>query len=287
MDTLLETVQDPPRTQRPTVPAGEGRLEHDASSTSTGGHVGRAFERFEDDALLTGRGRYADDLGVKPGTLYAAILRSPHAHAEIAALDASRALAAPRVRAVLTGADVKRWSAPFVVGVKQPMEYRCLAVERVRYVGEPVAVVIAESRALAEDALDLISIEYRQLAVVVSIEDAIADRAALLHPAVGSNIVSDRSFRYGDPEAAFAGAPHRVALTVRYPRNSCTPIEGFVVVAEHLAGEEGYDVLSNFMGPFSLHTVMALALDVAGPRLRLRGPRDSGGSFGVKQAIFP
>ena len=280
-------MQDLPGTQRPSLAAGEGRLEHNALTTMTGGHVGRAFERLEDDALLTGRGRYADDLGVKPGTLYAAILRSPHAHAEIVALDASRALAAPRVRAVLTGADVKRWSAPFVVGVKQPMEYRCLAVERVRYVGEPVAVVVAESRALAEDALDLISVEYRQLAVVVSIEDAIAERAVLLHPAVGSNIVSDRSFRYGDPETAFASAPHRLALTVRYPRNSCTPIEGFVVVAEQLAGDEGYEVLSNFMGPFSLHTVMALALNVPGPRLRLKGPRDSGGSFGVKQAIFP
>ena len=155
MDRPVQTVQDLPGTQRPSLAAGEGRLEHNALTTMTGGHVGRAFERLEDDALLTGRGRYADDLGVKPGTLYAAILRSPHAHAEIVALDASRALAAPSVRAVLTGADVKRWSEPFVVGVKQPMEYRCLAVERVRYVGEPVAVVVAESRALAEDALDL------------------------------------------------------------------------------------------------------------------------------------
>ena len=287
MDRPLETVQDPRVTQGRTLAGEVERLQADALNTMTNEYVGRAFERLEDDALLTGRGRFADDLGVKPGTMYAAILRSPHAHAEIVSLDASRALLAPSVRAVLTGADVKRWSSPFVVGVKQSMEYRCLAVERVRYVGEPVAVVVAESRALAEDALDLISIEYRQLAVVISIEDAIADCAVLLHPTVGTNIVSDRNFRYGDPETAFASAPHRLALTVRYPRNSCTPIEGFVVVAEHLAGDEGYDVLSNFMGPFSLHTVMALALNVPGPRLRLRGPRDSGGSFGVKQAIFP
>ena len=100
-------------------------------------------------------------------------------------------------------------------------------------------------------------------------------------------MVSDRSFRYGDPEAAFAQPGVRtVRTTVRYPRNSCSPIECGVVLAEHLAGEEGYDVLSNFMGPFSLHAVMAMALKVPGNKLRHRVPRDSGGSFGVKQAVF-
>lgn len=250
-------------------------------------HVGRALERVEDAALLTGRGRYCDDLGVKSGILHAAILRSPHAHAEFRGIDAEAALRAPGVRAVLTGADVKAWSQPFVVGVKQPMEHWSLAIDRVRYVGEPVAVVVAESRALAEDALDLIRVDYAPLPAVVSIEEAIADGAPLLHPAVGSNVVSDRSFRYGEPEAAFAGAPHRISLTVRYPRNSCTPIECGVVIAEHLPGEEGYEVTSNFMGPFSLQAVMAMALKVSGNRLRHKTPRDSGGSFGVKQSVFP
>ncbi|MDN8971970.1 molybdopterin-dependent oxidoreductase, partial [Staphylococcus aureus] len=92
----------------------------------------------------------------------------------------------------------------------------------------------------------------------------------VLHDGVGSNIASDRSFRYGDPEAAFARAAHTVELSVRYPRNSCTPIECAVVVADYLSPEEGYDVASNFMGPFSLHTVMALALRVPGHKLRHR-----------------
>lgn len=257
------------------------------SAATAAAFTGLPLERFEDDALLTGRGRYADDLGVKPGTLAAAILRSPHAFAEIRSIDVARARTALGVRAVLTGADVKRWSAPFVVGVKQKMEHYALAIDRVRYVGEPVAVVVAESRALAEDALELIDVDYVPGKPVVTIEDAMAADAPLLHPAVGSNVVSDRSFRYGDPESAFANAAHRVSLTVRYPRNSCTPIEGYVVVAEHLPGDEGYDVLSNFMGPFSLHAVMAMALKVPASRLRHRVPRDSGGSFGVKQGIFP
>ena len=250
-------------------------------------HVGRPMERLEDAALLTGRGRYGDDLGTPPGTLHAAVLRSPHAHADLVAVDASAALAMPGVRAVLTGDDVRRWSQPFVVGVKAPMQHWALAVDRVRYMGEPVAVVVAEDRYVAEDALDAIRVDYATKPAIADLDAAVADGAALLHDAVGSNVVSDRSFTYGEPDAAFAAAAHRVALTVHYPRNSCTPIECGVVVAEHLAGDEGYDVLSNFMGPFSLHAVMALALKVPGNRLRHRVPRDSGGSFGVKQAVFP
>jgi 2-furoyl-CoA dehydrogenase large subunit len=250
-------------------------------------HVGRPMQRLEDPAILTGRGRYGDDIGVKPGTLHAAILRSPHAHAELAAIRTEDALKHPGVRAVLTRDDLRAWSRPFVVGVKSPMEQWSLAMDRVRYVGEPVAVVLAESRALAEDALDLIKVDYTLLDPVTSIEQAASDGAAILHERVGTNVISDRHFRYGDPEAAFEKAPHRVKLEAHYPRNSCAPIECGVVIAEFLSGDEGYDVTSNFMGPFSLHAVMAMALNVPANRLRHKAPRDSGGSFGVKQAVFP
>ena len=248
--------------------------------------VGRTAERTEDEALLTGRGRFADDAGTRPGTAEAAVLRSPHAHAEIVAIDATAALALPEVCAVLTGEEVAAWSRPFIAGVKLPMRHHALAVDRVRYAGEPVAVVVASDRYAAEDALERIEVEYRELDPVVDPAEAARPEAPRLHHEVGSNIVSDRRFRYGDPDAALAGADRRVAITVRYPRNACTPIEGFVVVAEHL-GDDGYDVLSNFQGPFSLHPVMARALGVPGARLRLRSPAESGGSFGVKQAVFP
>ena len=248
--------------------------------------VGRAVERVEDAALLTGRGRFVDDVGERPGTAHAGVLRAPHPHAGIVSLDATAALSMPEVVTVLTGEDVAAWSRPFITGVKQPMRHHALAVDRVRYVGEPVAVVVARDRYAAEDALDRIEVEYRELAPVVDPVAAAAAGAPLLHEDVGSNVVSDRRFRYGDPDAAFANAEHRVAVSVSYPRNACTPIEGFAVVAEHL-GDDGYDVLSNFQGPFTLHAVMARALGVPGARLRLRSPRDSGGSFGVKQAVFP
>jgi 2-furoyl-CoA dehydrogenase large subunit len=250
-------------------------------------HLGRARQRVEDAALLSGRGQFADDLGVKPGTLHAAIVRSPHAHAEVRAIDARAALACRGVRAVLTGEDVRRWSQPFVAGVKAPVHYWALAQERVRYVGEPVAVVIAEDRYQAEDGAERVAVDYAPLPPVVSIDAALAADAPLLHPEAGSNVVSERSFRYGDPEAAFARAAHVVRLSARYPRNSCTPIECGVAIAEWLAADGAYDVISNFMGPFSLHAVMALALQVPANKLRHRVPRDSGGSFGVKQAVFP
>ncbi len=261
-------------------------MNNPAATTRKPDWTGQALERREDAALLTGAGRYADDLGVRPGTLHAAFVRSPYAHARITSIDAADAIALPGVRTVLTGADLREWSKPFVVGVKQPMEHWCIGVDKVRYVGEPVAVVVAESRYIAEDALDLVKVEYEPLDAVVDAETAIGETAPVLHDKVGSNVVSDREFVYGKPDAAFASAAHRVRIKVRYPRNSCTPIETYVVVAEY--GSDGdYDVLSNFMGPFSLHAVMALALGVPAAKLRLRMPRDGGGSFGVKQGVFP
>ena len=243
--------------------------------------------RVEDADLLRGRGRFADDLPEPRGVLHAAILRSPHGHAELVSIDASAALAMPGVACVVTGEDARRWTKPFAVAVKTPMQHWCLAVDRVRYVGEPVAIVLAQDRHLAEDALERIAVEYRPLPVILDPEAAALADATLLHPAVGSNIVSDRSFRYGDPAAAFSVAAHRITITTRYPRNAGTPLETFVVIAEHLPGEDAYEVAANFQGPLAMHPVMALALGVPGNRLRLKTPPDSGGSFGAKHAVFP
>jgi 2-furoyl-CoA dehydrogenase large subunit len=264
-----------------------GNNDEAETAPSASGWVGRSIPRVEDAALLAGRGRFIDDLGVRPGTLEAAILRSPHAHAEIEAIDCRAALAADGVVAVLTGADVKALTASLAVGVKAAIECWPIAIERARYVGEPVAVVVASDRYRAEDALELIEVRYRPLPAVVDPLAAAAPDAPVLHLGAKSNVIGERNFRYGDPERAFAAAAHRVRVKVRYPRNSCTPIETYGVVAEYDPAEDAYDVLANFQGPFSLHPVMARALKAPGNRLRLRTPPDSGGSFGVKQAIFP
>jgi 2-furoyl-CoA dehydrogenase large subunit len=249
--------------------------------------LGTPLRRKEDPALLSGRGRYADDLPVPVGTLHAHVIRSPHAHAEIVRIDAAAALAQDGVWAVITGEEVRKLSDPFLLALKAPVDQWSLAVERVRYVGEPVALVVAESRYLAEDAAELVGIDYAPLAAVIDPRVAREKSAPLLHPAAKTNEISVRKFSYGDPAGAFAQADAKVALTVDYPRNSFTPMECYVVVAEYRPADDSYDVLANFQGPFSTHPVMARALRVPGPRLRLRIPPDSGGSFGIKLSVFP
>ncbi len=251
------------------------------------GWVGKSVPRVEDAALLAGRGRFIDDLGTPPGTLHAAILRSPHAHATIERIATEAARAMPGVAAVLTGAELRDLASSLVVGVKAPVECWPMAIDRVRYVGEPVAVAVAADRYLAEDALDAIEVRYAPLPAVVAPRDALGDGAPLLHEGFPGNLASDRSFSYGDPDGAFASAPHRIGVAVEYPRSACTPIETYGVVAEYDPALDAYDVLANFQGPFSIHAVIARALRVPGNRLRLRTPPESGGSFGVKQGVFP
>ncbi len=249
--------------------------------------VGARLERAEDDSLLIGHGRFGDDLGYAPGTLHAAVVRSPHAHARIAKIEAEEARALPGVHAVIDGAAFAAISKPLLAVLRVAMEVRPCAVDTVRYVGEPVAIVLANDRYVAEDATDLVSVDYEVLEPVIDPERAVAEDAPCLHLDMGSNVVSDRHFSYGDPDAAFAKADHVVDLTVRFPRNSCTPLEGYVVRADYDAGDGSYTIRSNFQGPFSLHPVMARSLGVPEPKLRLISNPDSGGSFGVKQAIFP
>ena len=243
--------------------------------------------RKEDPALLSGRGRYADDLPVSAGTLHAHVIRSPHPHADIVSIDAAEALAKDGVWAVITGDDVRKLSDPFLVALKSPVHQWSLAVERVRYVGEPVALVVAESRYLAEDAAELVQIEYAALEAVIDPLAARKPSSPILHAEAKTNEISIRKFHYGDTESAFAKADKIVKLTVDFPRLSFTPMECYVAVAQHNPADNSFDVLANFQGPFSTHPVMARALRVPGPKMRLRIPPDSGGSFGIKLSVFP
>ncbi|MHA1107894.1 MAG: xanthine dehydrogenase family protein molybdopterin-binding subunit [Alphaproteobacteria bacterium] len=261
--------------------------EEVAEKTRREPYVGRPMERVEDEALLRGMAHYTDDYAVRNGTLHAAILRSPHAHAEIVSIDTAKALEQPGVFAVITGDDVLKYTDPFLNAVKAPMKLFSLAIDRVRYVGEALALVVADDRYKAEDACEHIDVTYNVLKPVVLPLDAAKDDAILIHPEAESNVMSEREFRYGDPETAFAEADHVIDLTIDFPRSSHTPLEGFVVVAEHLPAEGSYDVLSNFQGPFSVHPVMSRALRVTDTKLRLRTPAISGGGFGIKIAVFP
>ncbi len=248
--------------------------------------VGRPVPRKEDAALLTGRARFIDDLAPLPGLAHAAILRSPYPHAEIRGIDAARALALPGVLGVVTGAEIAEMTETVPSVVRTAPPYRPIAVDKARYVGEPVAVVVAEDRYLAEDALDRIEVDYAPLLAVTDVVAALAPDAPVLHEALEGNLAQRRDFTYGDPDAAFARADRTFRLDYTFPRSSATPMETFGVVAHFEEAPARYTVWSNFQGPFVLHPLMARALRVPGNRLRLITPPASGGSFGIKQAVF-
>src|SRR5579875_536583 len=169
--------------------------------------VGKSIRRVEDPKFLTGRGGYVDDI-VLPGMLHAAVLRSPHAHARIRRVDTEAARRLPGVVAVVTGAEAAELCNPMPDFGPAPDKHvwRCLAVDKVRHVGEGVAVVVAESRYLAEDARDLIEVDYEPLPAVVDPMAAMDPSAPLVHEALGSNVAYQRTFVFGDVERDFADA---------------------------------------------------------------------------------
>jgi 2-furoyl-CoA dehydrogenase large subunit len=237
--------------------------------------VGRSVLRLEDDALLRGEGRFLDDVEPVPRAYHAAIVRSQLAHARIG-VDASAALEVPGVAGVLTGADVAALSRPFPAGIDSPVPFHAAAVDTARYVGEPLAVVVARDRYLAEDAAELVSVDYEPL-------DPVLDPAAA---AEGPACVHDRSFHYGDVAEALARADLVVRQTFRVPRFTCTPVECYGVVCDWQSGTQTLTAWANFQGPFTLHGVAAAALGLRGSQLRLLTPADSGGSFGIKSSVF-
>jgi 2-furoyl-CoA dehydrogenase large subunit len=246
------------------------------AKAASGTWVGRPLPRLEDESLLRGEGRFIDDVDPVANARHAAVLRSPFAHARITRLDVSAAEELPGVVGVLTGADVAELSRPFPAGIDSRVPHYAAAHETARYVGEPVAVVVARDRYLAEDALELIEVEYESLEPVLDAEAAAETDAC----------VSDRSFDYGDVDAALEQAELVVRERFRFPRWSCTPVECYGVVCDWRAATGSLIAWANFQGPFTLHSVAAAALGLPGSKLRLITPPDSGGSFGIKSAVF-
>jgi 2-furoyl-CoA dehydrogenase large subunit len=251
------------------------------------GWIGRRVARVEDARLLTGRGRFIDDHPPTGDVHAAAIVRSPHAHARIVGYDVSAALQMEGVVGVITGADVARLTRPFPVGVTAPVHYYCAATDKARFVGEPVAVVVARNRYLAEDAAEAVVVEYEPLPAVVDVERALAPDAPILHEAVGVNLAGHRRLVYGDPDRAFAEADVVIRERFRFPKFGSTPIETYGVIARWDAVEGGCTVWSNFMGPFVMHGLVARVLGVPETRLRFIVSTDIGGSFGIKSSLYP
>lgn len=245
--------------------------------------------RVEDGPLVCGRGGFLDDLDPLPGTLVAAVVRSPHPHARIVRVDLERARRHPGVAAVVGPDEVRAALRPFPLSVPTPMPYYPTGVDKVRYVGEPVAVVVAGDRYAAEDAAELVEVEYEQLPAVVDTRAALADDAPRLHDDAASNVATDRTFSFGDVDAAFDAAAHRVSGDYDFPRYSSVPMECYSVVAQWRDEADGpaVEAWANFHGPFTMMPVMAGALGVPVSRMRLHVPADVGGSFGIKAGIYP
>lgn len=256
-------------------------------TTSTVEHstawVGADLPRKEDPALVRGSVTYVDDI-VLPGMLHTAVLRSPHAHARIVSVDTSAARALPGVHAVLTGPESLHHIGPLARFCAEEVVEHAIAVGKVRYHGEAVVAVAAESRYVAEDALALVRVEYEPLPVVTTTASAMAEGAPLVHENLGSNVVYQHAFTFGDVDADFAAAAHVVRRELAWPRVTAAPLETNGAVVRHDPANGRMDVWSNTNLLNFGAWVMSGTLGVA-PHLLNFHPMAVGGSFGSKHFL--
>ena len=244
--------------------------------------IGTPMKRVEDRRLLLADTEFVDDLKFAD-VLYAAVLRSPYAHAKVLKVDAEKALQIPGVVAVITGEDAKRISNPlpsYSVSRFKSEEY-FLAVNEVRYVGEPVAAVAATELAIAEDALEAIEVEYQQLPVVVDPEKAMEQGAPLVFSSFGTNVVAHYHAVWGDVEGAFKDADAIVKEKVKLHRFSSTPLETVSATAKFDVGTGALTLECNAQMVGHVMVVVSSILNMPTNKLRLI-VRDIGGGFGIK-----
>jgi carbon-monoxide dehydrogenase large subunit len=266
----------------------------------TGRNVGASTLRVEDPALLTGRARFIDDIAI-PGTLSAAFVRSPHAHAAVGKIDSSAARALEGVHAVYTLADLRPHlssdrtplgqSVREIVGLasralREEITPFVLVRDEACYVGDPVAVVVAENRYLAEDAAALVEVDYEPLPAASDCRDASAPDAPRVHRNVASNVLTEYRIGYGDCGRAFADAAHRFTLSLYQHRGCAHPIEGRGVMAQHDAVERRTTVWTSTQSPHEIRMSLIQLLGVDDDELRIITP-DVGGGFGAKYLIYP
>jgi aerobic carbon-monoxide dehydrogenase large subunit len=252
--------------------------------------IGASVRRKEDQRFLTGRGTYTDDIN-RPGQLHAHILRSPHAHAAIRGIDAGAAKSAPGVIAVFTGADMQvgglpcGWLIKFKDGtpmVEPP--HPVLAQGKVRHVGDPVAVVIAETKAQARDAAELIAVDYQELPAVVSATDALKPGAPQVHEQAKGNLCYDWHLvdSKAQVDAAFAKAAHVTRLDIYNNRLVANALEPRAAIGDYDRGTGEYTLYTTSQNPHVIRLLMgAFVLQLPEHKLRVVAP-DVGGGFGSK-----
>jgi len=244
-------------------------------------YLGKDMARIEDATLLMGKAEFGDNL-VFPGMLFAAILRSPHAHARIKRIDTSKAQALTGVVAIVTGEDAKAWSEP-VPGFPIGWAGHCLAVDKVRFVGDPVAAVAATSRYIAEDALELIEVEYEVLPAILDPRKALEQGSPIIWEHQGTNLIYHRLFTFGEVDEAFANADVIVKDDFRWLRASGNPIETCNCIVQWRS-DLSLNAWGGFQGTGFYVSSVARGLRLPTHKIRIT-PLPHGGSFGTK--IFP
>src|SRR5215469_6301433 len=250
--------------------------------------VGRPLPRKEEDRLVRGRGKFADDMKMRE-MLYLCFVRSPYAHAKIVKLDVTSAEALAGVVCTLTGKEIEPLTQPFIeIGPDPCAKIRDypLALDKVRYQGEPVAAVVAKSPQIAGDAAELVQVEYLPLDPVVDAEQALTDRS-ILHESAGTNKVWNGVFEYGDVDGAFRDAAYVVNIDrMHFHRFSSTPLENNVVIAQWIAktGHIYYSCNNSF--PSFAMQFLAAHLKIHIDKIRVQ-TADIGGSFGIKITSYP
>jgi carbon-monoxide dehydrogenase large subunit len=253
----------------------------------TGRYIGASLKRVEDRALMTGGGRYLDDIAV-PGVRHVHFVRSPHGHARIIRLDASAARRAAGVVAVVTGADVKHLGQPSVNAFFPDMKiapYPLLADGAVRFVGEPIAAVVADSVAAGRDAAELIEIDYEPLPAVVDAETAQGAKAPIVHESLGTNRALAGSWRAGDAAAAFASAARVVSVSVDQTRVAAVTMEPRGCMARYDVAADELTVWLTTQAPFRARGEIASVIGFGEHRIRVIAP-DIGGGFGAKGTTY-
>jgi carbon-monoxide dehydrogenase large subunit len=257
-------------------------------SEQTFRYLNKAVPRPEDYRLLTGYGRYLDDIEIA-GALHVSFVRSPHAHARIVSVDTAAAIGMPGVVTVVTGRELAQWTTPMRVAAPVegllPVEFATMPTDIVRFQGDLVACVVATDRYLAEDAAEQVMVEFEPLPVVTDMWQALEADAAQVDPGVPGNLVSHQTYSNGDPQSVAQGAYRVVEATFQQQRQTHVPIETRGCAAVWDAGRDHLTFHIGTQVPHPLRTQLAQRLRLSESQVTVISP-DVGGSFGQKIALY-
>lgn len=252
-------------------------------------YIGRSVPRPNLARLTSGRGQYVSDVTL-PRMVHVAFVRSPYAHARIVAIDTAVARAAPGVVAVVTGADLAKVITPWVgvlghlKGIKSAPQH-AIAIDAARWQGEAVAAVVAHTRAQAEDAVPLVTVDWEELTAVTDAETALDPATPVVHPELSDNLCFERRHDAGDPDGGFAAADEIVETVFRFGRHTGVTNEPRAIVADWNPGDERLTVHQGTQAPHMTQNIFARHLGLQEHQVRVL-TRDVGGSFGIKVHIY-